>query len=276
MLDNGINLDDPKIKHIVIDYYNQSEFVQMLGRIRIKESTPSNNLNLYIHDFSHKELIKKINRSASDMLIRLYNDQLSIEARKKYYDEHSRLLRFSDDDSFSDYNTCAIYQTIHTIGQAIKFIKQKDTAFHISFNDDKSNARMYSLLSYYMDGGGKNDVWARSIVDLFETSEEMNNRIHLKDDELCHNNFDDNYAYSYTKDFSTFLIEKFIMTTISNELNNAFLSSLEGCPDNVKKSFHSKMNYQEHINHQPLTVYDKVVCLNEKMHAIHQSLDLDY
>ena len=46
VLDNGINLCDKSLKHIVVQSIEQTEFLQMLGRKRFIDS--SDNVNLYI------------------------------------------------------------------------------------------------------------------------------------------------------------------------------------------------------------------------------------
>ena len=60
-LDNGINIEDEKLKNIVIMAYDKTTFIQMLGRKRI-DINNAQTVNLYIHtrykkSFSHKLLI---------------------------------------------------------------------------------------------------------------------------------------------------------------------------------------------------------------------------
>ena len=52
VLDNGINLKDSLIKHIVIETCNKTSFIQMLGRIRRENITDK--LNLYIKNYTKK------------------------------------------------------------------------------------------------------------------------------------------------------------------------------------------------------------------------------
>jgi len=54
VLDCGINIKDPSLKNIVIETFDKTSFLQMLGRIRINDY--STMINLYIYEFSTRTL----------------------------------------------------------------------------------------------------------------------------------------------------------------------------------------------------------------------------
>lgn len=62
VLDNGINLSDERIKHMVIYAWDKTTFIQELGRKRLDISKPiEEKLNLYIHTRFKKSFTTKIN-----------------------------------------------------------------------------------------------------------------------------------------------------------------------------------------------------------------------
>jgi hypothetical protein len=62
VLDNGINLSDKRIKHMVIYAWDKTTFIQELGRKRLDISKPiEEKLNLYIHTRFKKSFTTKIN-----------------------------------------------------------------------------------------------------------------------------------------------------------------------------------------------------------------------
>lgn len=58
-LDNGINIDDKQVKHIVIMAWDRTTFIQMLGRKRI-DIEDAQTVNLYISTRYKKSFLKKI------------------------------------------------------------------------------------------------------------------------------------------------------------------------------------------------------------------------
>jgi len=51
-MDNGVNIYDPAVKHITIDAENQTEFLQMLGRVRIDPTWENHQVTLYLENKS--------------------------------------------------------------------------------------------------------------------------------------------------------------------------------------------------------------------------------
>ena len=64
LLNNGINVSDEKVKNIVIEVFDRTEFIQMLGRVRVKSS---NHINLYIREYTNEELKELLRRDISKL-----------------------------------------------------------------------------------------------------------------------------------------------------------------------------------------------------------------
>ena len=60
VIDNGINLKDEEIKHIVINSYDQVTMIQEIGRVRVNIKN-AREINLYLNTFSKSLFINKLN-----------------------------------------------------------------------------------------------------------------------------------------------------------------------------------------------------------------------
>ena len=65
VIDNGVNLSDESIKHIVIDSTNNTTFLQMLGRRRVN-TAEKERINLYLRDISQGALMSRLKRETLD------------------------------------------------------------------------------------------------------------------------------------------------------------------------------------------------------------------
>jgi hypothetical protein len=88
VLDNGINLIDPDLKHIIIDMLDPTEFLQCLGRKRI---APSEKIIVYVKDFSGGIIYPQITSIQTklkviDELIEVGADEFQIRYKKKDFD----------------------------------------------------------------------------------------------------------------------------------------------------------------------------------------------
>ena len=87
VLDNGINLNDDKLKNIVIDFYDPVTIVQTLGRKRIHNY---DKINLYLrvptrYDILRKAYLKSQSNSlASQLYVEFVKDHFK-EMRKVVY-----------------------------------------------------------------------------------------------------------------------------------------------------------------------------------------------
>lgn len=60
VIDNGINLIDPKLKHIIIDLFDPIDVIQCLGRKRVIDK--SDRINVYIKNYHGGEIYPRIQR----------------------------------------------------------------------------------------------------------------------------------------------------------------------------------------------------------------------
>ena len=115
VIDNGVNIKDKSVKHIVIGVPDRVEFIQMLGRLRIDDNFKGK-INLYIKNFPLKVLKKKWR-----------NDMLTLIGRLEYLssgkiptDEQSHMIDISPE---SDINPLSMYQLLGRIEDLSRMIK---------------------------------------------------------------------------------------------------------------------------------------------------------
>jgi superfamily II DNA or RNA helicase len=90
VLDNGINLKDPDLKHIVLDFTDIITLIQCLGRKRILSS--QDKINVYIrsyHDGNLKYILRGINKKIDLVKERqsMTEDEFKDKYRKKDFDD---------------------------------------------------------------------------------------------------------------------------------------------------------------------------------------------
>ena len=177
LLDNGINISDEKVKNIVIDVFDRVEFIQMLGRVRIKGEQK---INLYIKNYTIDDLKKILNNKINLLTLLLYMDILPREERTKYYDNilnspkynalsHNpvRMFKRSDNEVYN-YNVNAIIQLIDSANYIFRLIRNVDKNYVVKLNSDDMD-RLIKVRKYYAEDEGSNKFWSRSVVDLVET-----------------------------------------------------------------------------------------------------------
>lgn len=100
VLDNGINIVDPQLTNIVIDTNNRTEFLQMLGRKRMRKGE---NIRLFLPKKSKKYFlsllklqvepaIKLLQLPEEEVLPKVFEDESTIKIIKKYYCLHEKKL----------------------------------------------------------------------------------------------------------------------------------------------------------------------------------------
>ena len=95
VLDNGVNIKDPQLKHIVIDAYEKTEFLQMLGRKR--RVNEEDRILLYIRDIPEGTLRTKVKNQILSIL-QFWRELLVCQAtpaRNKIFACDSFLTRYS-------------------------------------------------------------------------------------------------------------------------------------------------------------------------------------
>lgn len=66
----------------MIDVFDRTEFIQMLGRVRIKSGRK---INVYIHEYTNNELEKLLWYNITSLIVTLYIDLLDKKLKKDYY-----------------------------------------------------------------------------------------------------------------------------------------------------------------------------------------------
>ena len=137
VLDNGINIKDSTVKHIVIDILDRTQFIQMLGRLR---GNSNSEINLYIRNYTDEDVEKYLVRDVKDLMIRLNLDRMETkEYRQQYYESltypyderRNNIFRLIGDSSFCDYNHYSIGKLIERIGTFIKILNVKNPEYTI-------------------------------------------------------------------------------------------------------------------------------------------------
>jgi len=66
--DNGINIKDTSVKHVIIDSYDRTSFLQMLGRVRISKEQK---INLYVFPHTDENLENMIADAQQELALRI-------------------------------------------------------------------------------------------------------------------------------------------------------------------------------------------------------------
>lgn len=101
VLDNGINIKDREVQHVVLPFCDKTEFIQMLGRRRMEEDET---INLYIKYpeeeavYSRADQYKKL-YAAFDVVKELYHRQEYVKSQVdwSYYAKRSKLNKLQDE-----------------------------------------------------------------------------------------------------------------------------------------------------------------------------------
>ena len=163
-LDNGINIKDSLVKHIVIDMLDRTEFIQMLGRIRISNDQK---INLYIRDYSSKDIEDFLANDIKALLVRLRTDSVDEEDRANYYQDFQhfkyqkeQIFRLTKGKKQFKYNKCSIYKLMDRISCFLNIIRATNSDYAIDlqslgeFRADRSKIYQH----YLQENSYKNDV----------------------------------------------------------------------------------------------------------------------
>ena len=82
VLDNGIDIKDPLVKNLVIFSKRKTEFIQMLGRLRIQ---PKQEITLYLPHFSSADIDKALQRDMFSLAERVDFDAMSLAEQRQWY-----------------------------------------------------------------------------------------------------------------------------------------------------------------------------------------------
>ena len=85
VLDNGVNLKSPQLKHIIIDMLDPIDIIQCLGRKRIDFNNPDDTITVYIKNRNKGEILSSIKRIRNNLnYVREINDLGINEFLNKY------------------------------------------------------------------------------------------------------------------------------------------------------------------------------------------------
>ena len=180
-LDNGINIREPKIRNIVIDFFDETEFLQMLGRIRVCQE---NEINLFIRKYSIEDLKEKLRKTVKKLLKILILDTMTKEEVDNYIEEErlsdswsvEPLLyyRSKNDDKYH-YNENAVYFLLDCAYCYMRVIRTTDPDYCVDFGKDvetcRVKAKVYNFYRY--DNNANSRVWRKNIILLLKRNEEI-------------------------------------------------------------------------------------------------------
>ena len=189
ILDNGINIDDEKVNHVVINVFERVEFLQMLGRVRIKDDRK---INLYIREYSLDEIKKMLVKNVNLLTIMLQMDLLNkneqymfyknlLSSKKYRYKKHHpvEMFRISNDaQKLYEYNVNAVYKLMNMSIRLMRLIRQKEENYVIELNTDFDDYdRLLNVRNYYENNPeGMRKSWSKDFLDLTETKATWKNK----------------------------------------------------------------------------------------------------
>lgn len=173
-LDNGINIKDKNVKNVVIDFFDETEFLQMLGRIRVENG---DKINLFVRKYDVEDLKKILRQTARDLLGILISD--TKKNINRYVDENREKINLnfyylSEKSGNYEYNINAVYNLVDKACCCMRAIKKIEPDYHLDFSDDSRSLQAQVYKFYRLNGEGYSKVWSRVIVDLFESDEGLN------------------------------------------------------------------------------------------------------
>lgn len=180
-LDNGINIRDSNIKNIVIDFFDETEFLQMLGRIRVCKE---DEINLFIRKYSVENLKEKLTKTVKKLLKILILDTMSPEEIDDYveaerlsdsWNSDPHLYYRSKRDGKYHYNENAVYFLLDCAYCYRRVIRATDPDYSVDFGNDVETwrvmAKVYNFYRY--DDTATSKVWRKNIISLLKKNEEI-------------------------------------------------------------------------------------------------------
>lgn len=183
LLDNGIDIKDRQVCNIILDVFDKTEVLQMLGRVR---PIDDQKINLFIPNYELAELKKMFEQKIQQLVATLYMETLDAEKQQNFYEyicnnafrygQQLKKFKFTKNPSKPyAYNDYAIYKMISSAQTLLKLIKKSEQNYTVKLpNEDTS--RLFAVRKHYIKGEGYNKAWSRAVVDLLETDEGMFDR----------------------------------------------------------------------------------------------------
>ena len=199
-LDNGINIKDSSVKHVVIDMLDRTEFIQMLGRIRISNNQK---INLYIRDYSNKDIENFLVNDIKALLVRLRSDFIDEEDRTDYYQDFQhfkyqkeQIFRLTEGKRQFKYNKCSIYKLMDRISCFLNIIHSINPNYSINlqslgeFRDSRTKIYQY----YLQEPSFKNDFLLRDqLCQILESADEKS----FREERYISKDFSESTKYSF-------------------------------------------------------------------------------
>ena len=118
VIDNGVNIKDESVTNIVIDVPDRVEFIQMLGRLRVKKDSDIK-INLYIRDFDIQTLMSKWRFDANCLLDRM---EYEMDGRIPREEQH-KMLKISSDSQINEFALYQLVSRLEDLGRMIKALE---------------------------------------------------------------------------------------------------------------------------------------------------------
>lgn len=294
VLDNGINIKDSQLKNVVIDVLDRTEFLQMLGRVRIEEKMK---INLYIRDYTKEEVEKLLVTDVEAMIARLTSD-FEIEGGNIFYNMYSdprykvnelfyikdvqklledkisileenillpmdifeELKQFISTFKYFDYNHCAIYKLIERISIFMEILKAEGSEYFLPTGIlNKREAVRTRIYNTYKEGKNKRNILIQEYI--YHVLESENNYRHrVKDEEYVR-------GFSFRNYFLLIMIEKLIEET--ENLINEYARHTQQIQQENYKSYNSDYdddfdNSYEEYNSKTISAENKLKHLNQQ------------
>ena len=282
VLDNGINIKDENIHNIALfNVYERTEFIQMIGRLRIDDSAENSEINLHVTLPTIDSLKEQMRRDTQNLIFRLSIDNMTIPERKNFYtfmsttdiphDKH--MFRFPDPDNdnvFCEYNPCAIYQLVDSLSCMMRIIRKNEPEYCIEPKSIDSVADQAALVKSYIDATVDEKDWSRSVIDLLGLKEEIERRKELYEEDKKEYDFWENYyQYNFDDTFLNYLLGTLIPNSLANAWQEGFekcISSLDAKTQNYIHTLQKKAGERESLS---FVKRIKIVCNDSIYESLH-------
>lgn len=226
VIDNGINIKNGNIKNeadkvlnIAVDATNRTQFLQMIGRIRVSDD---DTVNIYIKDYQIDDLKKIVEQDVKVLIKILNNDFLDIEGRRDNFDK--KLFRYVDDsETFSTYNVCTVYQLVNNISSLLKIIRNNEPNFFIELTGHTDTLREKIYLNYLENNfPSRTKMLSRSIVDILESANNADIRKHYAEEDLIRGVVYDGFKSTISDTFTKYLFSTLLVDNAQKIIEQKF------------------------------------------------------
>ena len=268
-LDNGINIKDSCVKNIVIDVFDRTEFLQMLGRIRVEANSgkaANPKINLFVHKYTEDDLKKKFNRNITGLIQTLQLDTIPEDKRNEaYYNRADGSTEYAGSipwfynpkENKLDYNANAVYQNLSVTSSILSYLKNKEFSVNTNNLTGDMLAMRNRIHAYYLNEG-KYKPWSRLLVDVIENDADLRERNRNRDADTMQG-IPDRYKYVYDDTFTRYiysiLLPEFYKKRILSIIEEQFANNQD-----LRNSFDKWICAK---NCQYVEPYEKIILFNQ-------------